>query len=456
MVLKEEFPTLAERLASHGYHTAGFGHIGGDGVERGFRTKVDLVDSPLRDAYLSEQRYVRSLGTAHPAGMYGAHPFADEDLLDDRTCRLACDWINRAEGPFFLQVDFMNPHIPLLAPKRHVDRYRVHDISLPPSAHDGLRDRPANVRGTREATYMQGRSDEELLESIRHYRALTSYVDELTGRILAALEHRGLRGDTVIVFGSDHGDYAGEFGMIGKTGNFYDCLTRVPLIFSGPAELLGTGRYSHPVGLIDIAPTVLEMTGIDGAGELHGRDLTPLFRDETPDPPAGSAPETGDPVVPDGRSANNRVLGRYAFSETAGRSAPSNEERSTSAYWDSTELSPLPTDPYSSGPVSHVYDGVMVTDGRYKLSVYGDGTQELYDLQRDPWERHNLTDEPALQADHHQAQVRLLTALTRRQMECRGTEEMQSPLPYHYRATAAELIPERVQDAHRAWRPQGD
>ena len=58
--------------------------------------------------------------------------------------------------------------------------------------------------------------------------------------------------------------------------------------------------------------------------------------------------------------------------------------------WEESRLSLLPTDPYSSGPCSHVMDGMMIRSGRWKLSVWGDGAKELYDMEADPWEIENL------------------------------------------------------------------
>jgi arylsulfatase A-like enzyme len=457
VVLEPEFPTIAEYLSDAGYTTAGFGHLGGDGIERGFQTKVDLVDSPIREAYLAEQRYLRGLGSEHSAGYSDAHPFPEEDIQDHRTTGLACSWLeslsrsgSHASGgmgaskhlPFYLQVDFMNPHIPLLAPKRCIDLYHIDDIPLPPSLRDELSGKPGNVGGTRQATRTDGYSDEDMRRSILHYRALVSYVDELTGRIIDSIDRIGALDDTIMMFFSDHGDYIGEFGLVGKTGNFYDCLTNVPLIVSGPGELVTDQRTVSLAGLVDIPPTILEATGVAPNEPMQGRSFLPALSGND-----------------EGRNIPGRVMGRYAFCETRGHVGPISPPIRTADEFPAERLKPLPTDPYSSGPVSHMYDGMMVRDERYKLSVYGDGFRELYDLENDPWERLNLAfesngrNEPGTPKG---VEERLLSILARWQMECWRVERPQSPLPYHYRATAAELIPEQYRDTHRRWRPAGD
>ena len=435
--LAPEFPTLAEILRDSGYRTGGFGHIGGDGADRGFEGKVDLVDPPLRDAYLGEQRYLRGLGSDHAAGFCGTHPHAEADLLDDRSTALACRWLEETTGPFYLQLDFMNPHIPLLAPGRFVSRYHEDDIELPPSWRDDLADKPSNVEGTRRATRTGAYDEAQMRRSILHYRALVSYVDELTGRVLETLDRIGASDDTIVCFFADHGDYAGEFGLIGKTGNFYDCLTNVPLIVAGPGAGAAGTRPAAPVGLVDLVPTMLGLVGLPVAPGIEGRSLVSML--------SGSADR--DAELPAGR-----VTGRYAFCETRGHVAPAAPVVPTNSVWPEDRMRPLPTDPYSSGPVSHVYDGMMVRSDRFKLSLYGDGFTELYDLEADPWERSNLAGDDA----HARIEAELLGVLARWQMECWAEETPQRPLPYHYRATSAEFIPEQFREAHRRWRPEGD
>ncbi len=429
VTLDERFPTIAEVLSDSGYATAGFGHLGGDGLERGFDTKVDLVDPPVRDAYLAEQRAVHARGSGHSAVFCGPHPLPEEQVQDSVATELAVDLLQSVTEPFYLQLSFMDPHIPLLVPQRFIDLYDGAEIELPPSRRDELADKPANVAGTRRATLAEKAGDAAMKAAIRHYHASVSYVDELVGRVVGALEDRGLLDDTIVVFTADHGDYAGEFGLVGKTGNFYDCLTKVPLIVAGPGVLPGT-VIGDIVGLVDLAPTLYSLCGCRSPAVVQGADRSRSIAGEPMAHPAG------------------RRSSRWAFAATRGHRGPLEDALATDQVWPEETLKPLPTDPYSSGPVSHVYDGVMVRSERYKLSVYGDGSRELYDLEADPWERNNLHASPA----HQGIVTELLTGLLQWQIESWPTETPQSPLPYHYRATSADLIPEQFRDAHAAWR----
>jgi arylsulfatase A-like enzyme len=431
VVLHQRFQTLAEILGAAGYRTGGFGHLGGDGLERGFDEKVDLVDPPIRDAYLREQRAVRSLGSSHSSALCGVHPFPEEEVQDTVATELALDFIDRASSPFYLQLSFMDPHIPLLVPQRFVDLYDLDDVPLPPTWRDELAGKPANVAGTRRATRTENIPEGALRDAVRHYRAATSFVDALIGRILDRIEP--LARETVVIFIADHGDYAGEFGMVGKTGNFYDCLTRVPWIMRGPESLVSPGSViDGPAGLVDIVPTVCELCEIEAPRAVQGTS------------------RAGDVVGRPVRLPAGRCSGRYAFAATRGHVGPGEDAVPTEGGWPEERLQPLPTDPYSSGPVSHVYDGTMVRSERHKLSIYGDGFMELYDLQDDPWETRNLAGLP----EHQSTLVPLLSALTRWQMETWPLETRQSPLPYHYRATAADLIPETFREAHGAWQAE--
>lgn len=67
-------------------------------------------------------------------------------------------------------------------------------------------------------------------------------IDDALGQILDALERLDLRENTIVVFTSDPGDFAGEHGMVLKSGVFYDCLTKVPLIFPYPDSFLKESR----------------------------------------------------------------------------------------------------------------------------------------------------------------------------------------------------------------------
>ncbi len=424
--LPPDATTLAERLAAFGYDTAAFGHIGGDGVERGFRTKVDFFDQPLRRVYMAEQEHILSGDELLAAGTCGIHPLPLDEQFDSLATQAAVDYLGNVAGPFYLQLDFMRPHIPWFVADRYASMYDPSLIPLPATCGDELEDKPSNVRATRIATLMEPLDEASLRQSLRHYYALITFVDDLVGRVFHTLRGRGLFEETLVMFLVDHGDYAGQYGIIGKTGQFYDCLTRVPWIVRGPQGLLPRGRrVSGLVELVDLVPTTLDLLGLEVPQGLHGVSRLALAKG----------------LTEEGTDA--------AFASTSGRDS----QGPPVAYdhvWDPEMLHPLPTDPYSSGPCSHVHDAVLVRDARYKLSLYRDGGMELYDIARDPFETRNL----ARSREHTGIISQMLVRLVRWQMETWLPDRPQRDLPYHYRSAARDTIPPSYRLAWDAWQEQ--
>jgi choline-sulfatase len=417
--LDQEFRTLAEHLKEAGYATAGFGHLGGDGNERGFDRKIDFCDDPLRSAYEAEQAHVLADGGKSP--VYGGpHPFPLEQTFDGLATNAAIEYLEEVSGPFYLQVSFMRPHIPLFIPEPYASRFAPDDVCLPPTWRESLAGKPSNVAASRRALEMEGLSELELRRGLALYYGAVSFIDELTGRIVDVLERSDRLDDTLVIFTSDHGDYAGECGIIGKTGQFYDSLVHVPFVARGPSAGVAAGaRGEGLMGLVDLVPTVLEACGVSEDADVQGVSSMDMLR--------------GGKGTP-----------RAVFASTSGNGGGT---IGFNHQWDEKRLSLLPTDPYSSGPCSHVMDGVMVRSGRWKLSVWGDGSKELYNMETDPWERENLARRESSEA----IMAPLLGELLRWQMKTWLPDRPQRPLPYHYRSAWIESIPEQWRKVREEW-----
>ena len=102
-------------------------------------------------------------------------------------------------------------------------------------------------------------------------------MDAQIGRVLNALKKSGLDKNTIVVFSSDHGYHLGEHGHWQKQ-TLFDRSTRVPLIFSGPGIKKGE-RSNSPVELIDIYPTIMDLTKIKTPKHVVGKSLLPIFND---------------------------------------------------------------------------------------------------------------------------------------------------------------------------------
>ncbi len=115
----------------------------------------------------------------------------------------------------------------------------------------------------------------------RQYCGAIAAIDDAVGRVLDVLESRGVLENTVVVFSSDHGEMLGDHGMYTKQ-KAYEPSWRVPLIVAGPG--VDGGRKSDAmVELIDVNPTLTELAGTGVAEDLDARSLAPLLGGEAPD-----------------------------------------------------------------------------------------------------------------------------------------------------------------------------
>jgi len=123
--------------------------------------------------------------------------------------------------------------------------------------------------------------------SLRHliaeYYGMTTWMDSAVGRMLAALDEAGLADDTIVVFVSDHGDNLGSLGLVQKGGPNEESI-RVPMLIRWPMLRRGASVVrSHVMSLVDVAPTLLSLVGVDVPEHMPGRDLAPLCCGEDSD-----------------------------------------------------------------------------------------------------------------------------------------------------------------------------
>ena len=184
---------------------------------------------------------------------------------------------------FFLAVGMYRPHTPFVAPKKYFDMYDRNSIEIP---YDGSNDEylktipktAANsIRLKKNQIKLNLKSNKKLAQEIKEaYFATTTFVDAQIGRILKKLKQTGLDKNTIVVFTSDHGYHLGEHGHWQKQ-TLFDNSTRVPLIFSGPGIESNVRIENSPVELIDIYPTLMDLTGIESPDHVVGKSLKPVF-----------------------------------------------------------------------------------------------------------------------------------------------------------------------------------
>ena len=182
-----------------------------------------------------------------------------------------------SETPFFLAVGFFRPHTPFVAPKKYFDLYDQEKIEIPEISTEYLETLPEpavkSIRAKKNQLNLKKERAQEIKEA---YYATISFVDAQVGRILDHLESTGLDKNTVVVFTSDHGYHMGEHGHWQKQ-TLFENATRIPLIISAPNSE-NTGKKSmSPVELIDLYPTLMDLTNISIPQNVVGKSLEPLM-----------------------------------------------------------------------------------------------------------------------------------------------------------------------------------
>lgn len=179
------------------------------------------------------------------------------------------------DKPFFLCAGFYRPHTPYVAPKKYFDLYPLEKIVLP-TVPDGYRDTvpAAALLFKKEEEAM---TDRQRREAIQAYFAAMSFMDAQVGRLVDALDQRGLATNTIVVFLSDHGYHLYEHELWQKR-TLFENSARVPLIVAAPGLASGA-TCRRTVELIDLHPTLAELAGLDIPKGLDGVSIAPLVRD---------------------------------------------------------------------------------------------------------------------------------------------------------------------------------
>lgn len=172
---------------------------------------------------------------------------------------------SNTNGSFALQVSFPDPHHPNEVNKDIFNLIDHSSVQIPPYKSDEFTN--DNVPERNKIIYkmlnLDKFTDPDIRKMISVYYAMIKFIDVAIGNIVKKLEELGLRKNTIIVFTSDHGDFAGEHNMFGKAGAFYDSLVRVPCVISWPNGGIPEGITDKSlVNTIDILPTILELSGI--------------------------------------------------------------------------------------------------------------------------------------------------------------------------------------------------
>jgi len=283
--------TWPQILAKEGYHTAAIGkmHFYPWDIREGFQHRVIAEDKrhiEIQDDYsifLQKHGYKRLHGSEHE-GYYehlGAivSKIPDEYQIDKFVKDQTCEYINCLCGkqPFALMVGFPGPHGPYDPTLEMLDKLPEGPM---PESIKGTEDtemfRPRNIDENAlpwNGVDITNFTEEQKQKIRRHYSALVQSIDEYVGDIIQSLKDKGLYEDTVIIMSSDHGDYLGDFGMVGK-GHFYESSIRIPLIVRCKEQK--HMEVDHAVSLTDLHNTILHFAGIKTKDTVDSTVLKPF------------------------------------------------------------------------------------------------------------------------------------------------------------------------------------
>ena len=425
--LRPDTPNLAHLLRAAGYEVAYKGkwhltHPSGDGPLLGGWRESDaerlsrefgFADWEPPDAGENAKAEHFGAGNAGPLGLG----------WDEVYMRQVERWLarNRLPEPFCLVVSLVNPHDVLGYPAQYrgggysAGEFRDLGVELPPTVAEDMRSKPsvhALMKMGMTAYLGPLRTRRSKLDYVNFYAYLHRVVDAQIGRLLAALgdsnDPRSLRSRTVIFRCSDHGEMGlSHGGLRQKAFNAYEETIHVPLVVSNPVLFPEPAETDALASLIDVLPTVTALARSARPDGLQGRDLSPVLAHLA----VADRARVGETDVD--------------FDTVTGHPtpAPSVQEAIHFTYDDHQAATALQDVPGQPNRVR------AVRTARHKFALYFDPSgraapeYELYDLERDPNEAHNLVDRrsgESLSASYREARAELgerLDAL----METNGT-----------------------------------
>ncbi len=300
-----------------------------------------------------------------------------EEVADYVKVKSGIDFLrnrNDDDNPFFLFLPLLQPHPSYTT---HPDFYDMYDPKdIPDLRPPDLDKKPDFYTLIRKYRRLDELSDAFFRKLNAAYLGMISFTDWLLGELMAVMEEKGLFENTVLIVSSDHGDWAGDYGLVEKWPSDYsDTLTHVPLLVKAPGNKAGH-VVEGPVEMFDLMPSVLELAGLSTTHTHFARSFVPQLQGEAEDKNrlvfAEGGYETQEPHVFEGRwNLWNK-----------------NPEQD-SIY--------LPKGKLQQEIPESVCRTTMIRSLNHKLIRRTAGQDELYDLENDPRELENLIDDPGMQ-----------------------------------------------------------
>ncbi|KMT66321.1 hypothetical protein XM47_04250 [Catenovulum maritimum] len=211
-------------------------------------------------------------------GIWGPIKEKKEETGDFETAQFCADYLAKShDKPFFLACGIFRPHSPQLAPQEFFDMYPIDDIKLPEVLENDMDDIPAIARANWSTGFAKlVKSDkEEWKRAIQAYLASTSFADAAIGKILDGLNNSPYKDNTVVVLWGDHGFQLGTKERWEKFTLWHQG-SNTPYIIKVPGVKPSVTKT--PVSLVDLYPTLVDITGFKAPKRLSGHSLLPLMK----------------------------------------------------------------------------------------------------------------------------------------------------------------------------------
>jgi len=299
-------------------------------------------------------------------------------LEDEAIAAQTIEYLTRVRDrsrPFFLWANLGKPH-----PQYYVDDpwFSMYDRrKMQPFPYGLPRNPPISLRRQREVRTGTD-APEGLFRAMQStYMGMCSKVDMLMGRMIDCIEDEGLFEDSIVLLISDHGDFAGQYGLPEKWDTtFTDCLVHVPCAMVAPN--LPAGRTARTLtDHTDVPPTICSLLGIEPFAGIHGTSMIP----------AADGQRTRQAVFADG-GHEAEMRSRFNIYEHWKKPAPKADPATGLVNTGGGKQ-----ETYRLYPEAMARAKMVRAEG-WKLVHRETGDHELYDLNADPWEMDNIYEEP--------------------------------------------------------------
>ncbi|MFC5464586.1 sulfatase-like hydrolase/transferase [Lederbergia graminis] len=312
----------------------------------------ELVDSHVENLTKADLEKMNQPGKA-PCGK---SEISLEDYLETWQTKQFLDLLERRpdKQPFFAVCSYNAPHFPMIVPEPYDTIVSPEEVVLPPNFCKGMDGKATEVFNSGYEK-LANLDEYEWRRFIAHYLGFCALIDDQVGEITHYLKQKGIFNDTIIVFVSDHGDMMGSHGLVEKGFPLhYEEALRVPLIIANYGEIKD-GRSEELVSLIDLLPTIAELTGVPIQQRVEGRSFANL-------------------LIGNGTTR----IREYVLAESFKFDG---NEGGAGEYINAKDFNPN---------IDSVNYSIRTKD--YKYIFRFSDKEELYDIQNDPYENVNLAD----------------------------------------------------------------